>query len=62
MYDVIVNRVIFGIERELILDRFVSVEMMEHVRNRRPLLNRIHSWMAPEGKMLVHVFCHQRFT
>ena len=37
-------------------DRVVSVEMMEHVRNHRPLLNRIHSWMSPEGKMLVHVF------
>ena len=43
-------------------DRVVSVEMMEHVRNHRLLLNRIYSWMAPEGKMLVHVFCHQRFT
>ena len=34
-------------------DRVVPVEMMGHVLNHRPLLDRIHSWMSPESKMLV---------
>ncbi|MBI1319932.1 MAG: methyltransferase domain-containing protein [Candidatus Hydrogenedens sp.] len=42
-------------------DRVVSVEMFEHVRNHRELFNRIESWLAPGGKLFVHIFCHRRF-
>ncbi len=38
-------------------DRVVSVEMFEHVRNHAALLERIAGWLAPAGKLLVHVFC-----
>ena len=40
-------------------DRIVSVEMFEHMRNHRRLMNRIANWLAPDGKLFVHVFCHQ---
>jgi cyclopropane-fatty-acyl-phospholipid synthase len=40
-------------------DRIVSVEMMEHARNWRRLLERAASWLAPDGKMFVHVFTHR---
>ncbi|AKS42272.1 SAM-dependent methyltransferase [Wenzhouxiangella marina] len=40
-------------------DRVVSVEMFEHVRNYRVLLNRIAGWLKPEGKLFVHIFCHR---
>jgi cyclopropane-fatty-acyl-phospholipid synthase len=40
-------------------DRVVSVEMFEHMRNWRELLERIQRWLAPEGKLFVHVFCHR---
>jgi cyclopropane-fatty-acyl-phospholipid synthase len=40
-------------------DRVVSVEMFEHVRDHKELLSRIASWLAPEGKLFVHVFCHR---
>jgi cyclopropane-fatty-acyl-phospholipid synthase len=40
-------------------DRVVSVEMFEHVRNWRALLARIAGWLAPDGKLFVHVFCHR---
>lgn len=43
-------------------DRVVSVEMFEHVRNHRQLMNRISNWLAPEGKLFVHIFCHRSFT
>lgn len=40
-------------------DRVVSVEMFEHMRNHRELLHRIHDWLYPEGRLLVHIFCHR---
>jgi cyclopropane-fatty-acyl-phospholipid synthase len=41
-------------------DRVVSVEMFEHVRNHRALLDRVAGWLKPEGRLFVHVFCHRR--
>ncbi len=43
-------------------DRVVSVEMFEHVRNHTALLERIHDWLKPEGKLFIHVFCHRSHT
>ena len=40
-------------------DRVVSIEMFEHVRNYRELLRRISTWLTPEGRLFVHVFCHR---
>jgi cyclopropane-fatty-acyl-phospholipid synthase len=43
-------------------DRVLSVEMFEHVRNYEQLLRRIAFWLKPEGKLMVHIFCHARFA
>ena len=43
-------------------DRIVSVEMIEHMRNYRLLLQRIASWLGPEGKLFVHIFCHRELA
>ena len=43
-------------------DRVVSVEMFEHVRNYRQLLNNIARWLVPGGCMLVHIFCHSELV
>ena len=40
-------------------DRVISVEMFEHVRNHAVLLERIARWLAPEGRLFVHHFCHR---
>jgi cyclopropane-fatty-acyl-phospholipid synthase len=40
-------------------DRVVSIEMFEHMRNYELLLERIASWLEPEGKLFVHIFCHR---
>ena len=40
-------------------DRIVSVEMFEHIRNHSALLERLASWLAPGGKLFVHIFCHR---
>ena len=39
-------------------DRIVSVEMFEHMANWRALLSRVRGWLAPEGRLFVHVFTH----
>ncbi len=41
-------------------DRIVSIEMFEHVRNQAALLERVSGWLAPGGRLFVHVFCHRR--
>jgi cyclopropane-fatty-acyl-phospholipid synthase len=46
-------------EAERRFDRVVSVEMFEHVRNHEALLARIAGWLAPEGRLFVHHFCHR---
>ena len=40
-------------------DRVVSVEMFEHMRNHRELFRRISTWLNPQGKLFVHIFCHR---
>jgi cyclopropane-fatty-acyl-phospholipid synthase len=40
-------------------DRCVSVEMFEHMRNYDVLLGRIAGWLAPGGRLFVHIFCHR---
>lgn len=42
-------------------DRVVSVEMFEHMRNYQSLLSRISTWLRPDGKLFVHVFCHREY-
>ena len=41
-------------------DRIVSIEMFEHLRNVERLLHLLGDWIAPGGRLLVHIFCHRR--
>ncbi len=40
-------------------DRCVSIEMFEHMRNYESLLAKVATWLAPEAKLFVHIFCHR---
>ena len=40
-------------------DRVVSIEMFEHLRNYALMLERIDTWLKPEGKLFIHIFCHR---
>ena len=40
-------------------DRCVSIEMFEHMRNYEVLLRNIAGWLAPGGKLFVHIFAHR---
>ena len=41
-------------------DRIVSVELFEHLRNYEALLKRISGWLVADGRLFVHVFCHNK--
>ena len=43
-------------------DRVLSVEMFEHMRNYELLLRKIASWMKPEARLFVHIFCHREYA
>ena len=40
-------------------DRCVSVEMFEHMRNYKTLLDSISRWLVPDGRLFVHIFAHR---
>ena len=40
-------------------DRILSIEMFEHMRNYAVLFERIHGWLAPQGRFFMHIFCHR---
>ena len=40
-------------------DRIVSVEMFEHMRNYQELFRRVSTWLKPEGRFFMHIFCHR---
>lgn len=40
-------------------DRILSIEMFEHLRNYRLLFRKLAGWLAPEGKLFAHIFCHR---
>lgn len=42
-------------------DRVVSVEMFEHLRNYEMILSRICKWLAPHGKLFIHIFTHKKY-
>ncbi len=44
---------------EGVFDRIVSVEMFEHMANWRALMSRARSWLAPDGRLFIHVFTHR---
>lgn len=43
-------------------DRILSIEMFEHLRNYQELLRRAATWLAPDGRLFVHVFAHRAYV
>jgi cyclopropane-fatty-acyl-phospholipid synthase len=49
-----------GFSPDMSFDRVMSIEMFEHMRNWRVLLERVAGWLEPGGgKAFVHVFSHR---
>jgi cyclopropane-fatty-acyl-phospholipid synthase len=43
-------------------DRIVSVEMFEHMRNYRLLMEKVASFLKPDGKLFIHIFTHKEYA
>jgi cyclopropane-fatty-acyl-phospholipid synthase len=43
-------------------DRVVSVEMFEHMRNWRALLDTVNAVLRPDGRFFLHIFTHREFA
>lgn len=41
-------------------DRVVSIEMFEHMRNYQALFGKVSGFLKDQGKLFVHVFCHEQ--
>mmetsp|Transcript_10275 Transcript_10275/g.24581 ORF Transcript_10275/g.24581 Transcript_10275/m.24581 type:complete len:399 (-) Transcript_10275:109-1305(-) len=39
-------------------DRAITIEMFEHLKAYGQILENISTWLKPEGKLFVHIFCH----
>lgn len=48
----------FAYDADKKVDRVVSVEMFEHMKNYGELMRRISTWLKPGGKLFVHIFSH----
>lgn len=40
-------------------DRVISIEMFEHMKNYKKLLNKVSSFLKPDGLLFVHIFVHK---
>ncbi len=50
----------FSIEDKF--DRIVSVEMFEHMRNYQLLMEKVASFLMPDGKLFIHIFTHEEYA
>ena len=49
-------------QTEARFDRVVSIEMFEHMRNYQRLLEKVGSFLKPEGRLFVHIFTHNKYS
>lgn len=42
-------------------DLVMTVEMFEHMKNYDDLLNKVHGFLKPSGKLFVHIFTHKDY-
>merc|ERR1740130_95097 len=44
------------------VDRVISIEMLEHMKNYEILFDKVATWLKPDGKMFVHIFTHKTYA
>jgi cyclopropane-fatty-acyl-phospholipid synthase len=58
----IITANIANFDSDLQFDRVVSIEMFEHMKNYKMLLEKISRWLKPEGKLFIHIFSHRDYA
>ncbi|MFL2926545.1 MAG: SAM-dependent methyltransferase [Candidatus Poseidoniales archaeon] len=56
----IITRDINDFRTEEKYDRILSIEMFEHTKNTKKLMNLINDWLNPNGLFFMHVFAHKQ--
>ena len=56
----IITRDINDFRTEEKYDRILSIEMFEHTKNTKKLMNLINDWLNPNGLFFMHVFAHKK--
>ena len=51
-----------SLELDTQFDRIVSIEMFEHLRNYKLILNSLNNLLKPDGRLFIHIFCHKKLT
>ena len=51
-----------NLELDAQFDRIVSIEMFEHLRNYKLILNALNNLLKPDGRLFIHIFCHKKLT
>ena len=51
-----------NLELDTQFDRIVSIEMFEHLRNYKIILNSLNNLLKPDGRLFIHIFCHRHLT
>ena len=51
-----------NLELDAQFDRIVSIEMFEHLRNYKLILNSLNNLLKPDGRLFIHIFCHKKLT
>jgi Cyclopropane fatty acid synthase and related methyltransferases len=51
-----------NLELDTQFDRIVSIEMFEHLRNYKLILNSLNNLLKPDGRLFIHIFCHRHLT
>ena len=51
-----------SLELDAQFDRIVSIEMFEHLRNYKLILNSLNKLLKPDGRLFIHIFCHKKLT
>ncbi|CAM9519344.1 unnamed protein product [Pylaiella littoralis] len=54
-----INEFDLGVGDKGTFDRVMSIEMFEHMKNYKLLIAKISGWLAPGGKLFVHIFVHK---
>jgi len=43
-------------------DRIISIEMFEHLRNYKLILNSLNDLLKDDGRLFIHIFCNKELT
>ncbi|WWC98068.1 hypothetical protein V866_004958 [Kwoniella sp. B9012] len=50
---------VYDFEEKEQFTHIMSIEMFEHMKSYSLLLKKVSTWLKPNGKLFIHIFCHR---